>query len=98
MGRGAANIEDQFRSALAVLEGLTVTDAAAAAAFKRQIDAKMLEFLRSILATERAISGANEDGRLKAESLLQSFLLSFASRSASRERLGALQPMSAVGA
>lgn len=87
MGRGAANIEDQFRSALAVLEGLTVTDAAAAAAFKRQIDAKMLEFLRSILATERAISGANEDGRLKAESLLQSFLLSFASRSASRERL-----------
>ena len=87
MRRGSANIEDQFRSALAVLEGLKVTDEAAATNLKSALDAKMLEFLRSILATERAIADAAEAPRLRAEALLQSFLLSFASRSASRERL-----------
>ncbi len=88
MGRGAANIEDQFRSALAVLEGFNVVDAANAAKLKTAIDVQLKAFLDSILAAEAGIAkGKDGDHRKKAESALQSFLLSFASRAASRERL-----------
>jgi hypothetical protein len=88
MGRGAANIEDQFRSALAVLEGFKVVNAADAATLKIAMDAQLKAFLVSLLATEHGIaSGKDEEHRIKAESVLESFLLSFASRAASRERL-----------
>lgn len=88
MGRGAANIEDQFRSALAVLEGLKVTDSVAADAFQTAIDAQLGVFLASLLATEQGIvTGKNKDLRDMAASAVQSFLLSFASRATSRERL-----------
>lgn len=88
MGRGAANIEDQFRSALAVLEGLKVTDSMAADAFQAAIDAQLGVFLASLLATEQGIvTGKDKVSRDIAASAAQSFLLSFASRAASRERL-----------
>jgi hypothetical protein len=88
MGRGAANIEDQFRSAFAALEGQNVLDATAAKTLKTAIDAQLKAFLNSLLATERGIKNAKDEGRRKmAENTLQSFLLSFASRAASRERL-----------
>jgi hypothetical protein len=88
MKRGAANIEDQFRSALAVLEGLEVTDVAEAAKLKTAMDAQMSKFLASLLQTERGIAeGKDVDHRKNAQAALQSFLLSFASRTASRERL-----------
>jgi len=88
MGRGAANIEDQFRSAFAVLEGFTVVNTADAAKLKTAMDTRLKAFLDSLLATERGIAqGKDEDHRRKADSALQSFLLSFASRAASRERL-----------
>ena len=87
MNRGAANVEDQFRSALAVLEGLKVTDAAEADALKTAMDAQLHAFLLSLLATERSIATAPTDKRAEAEAFLQSFLLSFAKRAASRERL-----------
>jgi hypothetical protein len=87
MGRGAANIEDQFRSALAVYDGLLVTDAAAAEAFKKLMDAQLSAFLKSLLETEQKIANGSADAVLAAQALLQSFLLSCASRTASRERL-----------
>lgn len=88
MGRGNANIEDQFRSALAVLEGLRVTDAAKANVLQKAMDVKLREFLLALLATERGIENAtNKSSRIEAAAFIQSFLLSFASRSASRERL-----------
>ncbi|MGB9202383.1 MAG: hypothetical protein WCB94_00275 [Terriglobales bacterium] len=88
MGRGIANIEDQFRSAFAVLEGFTVVNATDAAKLKTAMDAQLKKFLESLLATESGIAkGKDEEHRKKAESALQSFLLSFASRAASRERL-----------
>lgn len=88
MGRGAANIEDQFRSALAVLEGFTVVNVAEAGILKTAINAQLKAFLDSLLATERGIAkGKDEVHRKKANSILQSFLLSFASRAASRDRL-----------
>jgi len=88
MGRGAANIQDQFRSALAVLEGFSVVNVDAAGKLKTAMDAQLKAFLNSLLATESGIAtGKDEALRKNAESALQSFLLSFASRAASRERL-----------
>ncbi len=88
MERGEPNIEDQFRSALAVLEGLDVMDPAKAEAVKKKIDEQLLKFLQSLLETEAGIrKGASTEKRVKAEGLLVSFLLSFASRTATRERL-----------
>jgi len=88
MGRGLANIEDQFRSALQLLEGFTVANSTDAATLKTAIDAQLKAFLDSLLATEGGIAkGKDEEHRKKAENALQSFLLSFASRAASRERL-----------
>ncbi|KQN01811.1 fibronectin-binding protein (FBP) [Sphingobium sp. Leaf26] len=87
MGRGAANIEDQFRSALAVYEGLKVIDAAKAEALKGAMDVQLKAFLDSLLVTEAGLAGAAKEKRIAAQGALQSFLLSFASRAASRERL-----------
>jgi hypothetical protein len=84
MGRGAPNIEDQLRSAIAVMSGLDIIDAGAANAVRADINKAMETFLFSLLDTERGISAANS---VRAYSMLQSFLLSFASRAASRERL-----------
>ena len=53
MNRGKPNIEDQVRSALAVLEGLAVTNPAKAATLKRAIDKEISRFLTSLLALLR---------------------------------------------
>lgn len=88
MQRGSANIEDQFRSALAVLDGLNVTDPDAAQRLQDAMDVQLRAFLLSLLDTERGIAqGKDADAREAAAASLQSFLLSFASRAASRERL-----------
>ena len=88
MKRGVANIEDQFRSALAVLEGLAVLSPKDAGALKTALDTQLSAFLASLLKTESAIAtGVDNPSKLKAQAALQSFLLSFASRAASRERL-----------
>lgn len=84
MGRGEANIEDQLRSAIAVLDGLDIIDKDAADAVRADINTAIDTFLNSLLATERGIADANS---APAAAMLQSFLLSFASRAASRERL-----------
>lgn len=88
MRRGPSNIEDQLRSALSVLGGLNVIDAEAAKTLKTAMDNHLLAFLSSLLETEAGIAaGKDQLARQKAQAALQSFLLSFASRAASRERL-----------
>ncbi|MCK1490076.1 SIR2 family protein [Bradyrhizobium sp. 180] len=84
MGRGQANIEDQLRSAIAVLDGLDIVDKGSAKAVRDDINSAIETFLTSLLATERGIFEANSASAL---ATVQSFLLSFASRAASRERL-----------
>lgn len=84
MGRGAANIEDQLRSAIAVLDGLTIIDKPAADAVRDDVNKAIDRFLYSLLATEQGIADADS---APSSAMLQSFLLSFASRAASRERL-----------
>lgn len=88
MGRGAPNIEDQIRSTLILIEAFDVMGRPdVKAKLKTALDEKLKGFLRSILAGEAGIDNADEGDWTSAMAHLQSFLLSFASRSSSRERL-----------
>lgn len=86
-GRGSANIEDQIRSAMQLLSGLNVMGDVRAHTWKAEIDKKLTSFMDSILETERSIVKAEAKNRDIGDDLLVSFLLSFASRTATRERL-----------
>jgi hypothetical protein len=90
MGRGEPNIEDQFRSALALQAGLEVVADARAAGLKTGIAKALAAFANSIVGMERQIANLDlvDDAKLlQVEQLLTEFLLSFASRTASRDRL-----------
>jgi hypothetical protein len=86
-GRGSANIEDQIRAALQLEAGLRVMGVKLATDWKNEIDKQLKCFMDSILETERSIRDAEETIKESGEDLLVSFLLSFASRTATRERL-----------
>jgi hypothetical protein len=101
-GRGKPNREDQIRTILELVAGLRVlnkttgNDAFAErarellATWEAALDDQLKGLARSILAVERSIAtiadGASEQGN-DVRRLLGSFLLTFASRAASRERL-----------
>lgn len=94
MERGEANLEDDFRVALELLRGYEILDDDKKNFLKTELDKNLLAFIKQILATERAFKGqlisANDeqkDAAIIAFGYLQSFLLSFSSRAASRERL-----------
>jgi hypothetical protein len=90
MGRGEPNIEDQVSAALSLLTGLQILGHADAPAWETAIDNVLGGFIKDLLATEKAIAAgldkAPAAGPLPRETLV-SFLMSFASRAASRERL-----------
>jgi hypothetical protein len=89
-GRGEANIEDQLRGAIELRQGLKVSGDSRADEWEKAINVALTSFLQSILSTEgdlkKALTGDSEEG-LNAKHMLTSFLLSFASRVPSRERL-----------
>ena len=85
MGRGEANIEDDLRVALELYKGLLITDEEAAKKMKAEIDNKLSEFIKNVLKSEKDFLGAKTVNT--ALSYLKSFLISFASRTASRDRL-----------
>jgi hypothetical protein len=90
MGRGRPNIEDQFRSALALEAGLGVLKDSRHGTFKWNINRALSQFANAIVSMEQGIASAgqrNEDNEVRFERLLAEFLLSFASRTASRDRL-----------
>ena len=87
MGRGEPNIEDQIRSTLVLLEALDLLKDAGAKDLRDRLDKRLQEFLSAILGMEAGIVGAADDKWKSAVGALQSFLLSFASRSSTRERL-----------
>lgn len=88
MGRGKPNVEDQIRSALGLLEGLAVEGRAKDhETLRAALGTRMQGFIESLLATEAGIAGAAREDWERAVGTLQSFLMSFASRAASRERL-----------
>lgn len=93
-GRGDGNIEDQIRVSSDLLQGLeiyTSIDVYGAkklkkkiVRFKEEINSGLLQFVKMILKTEKNI--VNTSNSTAAEYLLN-FLVSFSSRSGTRERL-----------
>lgn len=89
-GRGKPNIEDQIRSVIALITGLEIMGDDKSKEWKLALNNVLSGFLNSILATESVIRKAIDEGDEKGptgQDLLISFLLSFVSRTASRERL-----------
>ncbi len=95
-GRGEPNFEDQIRAALQLIEGLRIqartrsTAKPLLDAWEKELNERLLGLLKAVLATERELAEIleNADGKGKlVRRYLCSFLLSFASRAATRERL-----------
>ena len=101
-GRGNPNIEDAIRAAHELLQGLAVFSTeqhgdefvnkakALNEEWSEALETKLVSFIGQVLETEAGIrSGLEEDAAeaQRARRLLGSFLLTFASRTATRERL-----------
>jgi hypothetical protein len=88
-GRTKANLEDQLRVGLSILEGLNLLSDDRATPLHIALDKVLAALLNSVVDFERQFAAASSDSGKgeRAQQLLASFLLSFASRTASRERL-----------
>lgn len=95
-GRDTANFEDQLRVANELLRGLEIIASTKTedAPERKQIEGLRQEltealkfFARSILKAERNLASAPDEKREEAFNYLVSFLMSFASRSGTRDRL-----------
>lgn len=95
-GRQDGNIEDQIRAANELLRGLEILAATKqpnagehqeVLALKEAIKKVLEEFAGAILKAEQNLAAAPADKREQAFNYLLSFLMSFASRSGTRERL-----------
>jgi hypothetical protein len=87
MGRGEANLEDDFRVAISLLQGLKIIEPTKAEELEREINEQLSEFIKAILKTENEFLNKLDSGDLEALNYLKSFLISFASRTATRDRL-----------
>jgi hypothetical protein len=83
-GRGNANIEDDFRSAIELLQGLKIQGNTDAEKLENEINAQLDKFIRNIIKTENEFSKSAK--YQEALNVLKSFLISFSSRTATRER------------
>jgi len=87
-GRSKANLEDQVRVINEVVRGLEILKDKRSLKLKEELDAALNAFLKAVCNAERGIREGGEAGVPRsAAHYLQSFLLSFASRAPSRERL-----------
>jgi hypothetical protein len=84
LGRGSANIEDDFRSAIELLQGLKIQGSADAVALEKEINVQLDKFIRNIIKTEKEFNQSKK--YQDALNILKSFLISFSSRTATRER------------
>lgn len=95
LDRGEANIEDDIRTTNELLNGLEILDDLDSETLKAELNEHLRVFINHILAAERELyqkllnqeDSQNYIKALEALTLLKSFLISFSSRSASRERL-----------
>ncbi len=90
IGRGAANFEDDLRTALELLKGLSIlnnekTPSEDYTTLKDEIESSLANLIKSIYSVESFFSSSEKmNNALK---YLKSFLISFASRTATRDRL-----------
>lgn len=84
MDRGKANFEDDFRTAMEFLKGLKINKDEKAEELEAEINSNLNDFIENILKTEKEFLDRNCQQSIN---YLKSFLISFASRTATRERL-----------
>lgn len=84
LGRGNANIEDDFRSAIELLQGLKIQGDKQEASLEKEINTQLDKFIRNIIKTEKEFSQSAKYQEVL--NVLKSFLISFSSRTATRER------------
>jgi SIR2-like domain len=85
--RTEGNIEDQIRVANELLRGLEILADPRVDRIRDDITNILNAFSQSILTSETGIATANEESREKAFNILINFLMSFASRTGTRDRL-----------
>lgn len=83
-GRGEANFEDDLRTALELLQGLRILESKNIKVLEDEINDKLCEFIEGVLKVESEFTKSPKKD--VADKYLKSFLISFASRAASRER------------
>lgn len=86
-GRGDGNIEDQLRVANELLRGLEILGDSQADTLRRELEIGLKAFASSILKSEAGIISVDEEKSEKAFNTLVTFLMSFASRTGTRDRL-----------
>ena len=92
MGRGSPNLEDYLRVALALEAGLRIAGDARADDVRSGVDQALQRLLDTVVVAEQGIrtgggSHPNASTELTADGYLVSFLLTFASRTPTRDRL-----------
>ena len=86
-GRKKGNVEDQLRVANELLRGLEIIQNSKATTLRNELVEGMKGFAASILRSEAGIATAPDDLREHAFTALVTFLISFASRTGTRDRL-----------
>jgi hypothetical protein len=86
-GRAKGNIEDQLRVANELLRGLEILQDAQANRLRKELRDGMRIFAESILKSEAGVASAPHEQRERAFTTLVAFLMSFASRTGTRDRL-----------
>lgn len=86
-GRKTGNVEDQLRVANELLRGLEILQDAQAATLREELETGMQNFAETILKSEAGIATAPDKEREHAFNTLVTFLMSFASRIGTRDRL-----------
>lgn len=87
-GRKQGNLEDQLRVANDLLRGLNILQKNDdAESLKKQLKSGLQAFAQSILVSEAGIVTADQEKREQAFNTLVTFLMSFASRTGTRDRL-----------
>ena len=86
-GRKKGNVEDQLRVANELLRGLEILQNNQADTLREELEVGMKTFAKSILKSETGIATALDKPRERAFNTLVTFLMSFASRIGTRDRL-----------
>jgi hypothetical protein len=86
--RGKPNCEDRFRVASELIKGLRILGDARADTLEEELSHRKRELVNGVLEGERNLALADETNRNRAWNTLVSFLMSFASRTGTRDRLG----------
>lgn len=85
LGRGSANFEDDIRTAIELLQALRILGSEKADKLEQEINEQLRRLILGVLQNERDFRDVAKEGQ--SLSLLERFLISFSSRTASRDRL-----------